>query len=151
MMNDRKRKFAAALRSGASQKEAAIQAGYSEKGAAQAGSRLAKDADVVAELARHEHVEHAKAEAKKKGKPLNLPDLAKMYSDPQGFLLAVMNDPEQDPRLRTDAAKVLMPYFHERKADVGKKVQKNEAAKKVANRFAVATPPRLVANGGKRV
>lgn len=49
-LTSRKRAFVAALREGASKKHAAIAAGYSEKTASAAGSRLAKDPDVVAEL-----------------------------------------------------------------------------------------------------
>ncbi|WP_447733505.1 terminase small subunit [Pseudomonas shirazensis] len=49
-LTSRKRAFVAALREGASKKDAAIAAGYSEKTASAAGSRLAKDPDVVAEL-----------------------------------------------------------------------------------------------------
>lgn len=49
-LTPKKREFIAALRGGASKKDAAIAAGYSEKTASAAGSRLAKDRDVVAEL-----------------------------------------------------------------------------------------------------
>src|SRR5690606_21607763 len=119
---------------GASQTEAAISAGYSEKGATQAGSRLAKDPDVLAEIARKDHVEQAKAQAKDQGKQINLPDLSKMYSDPQDFLKALMNDAGEDMKLRVDAAKALMPFVHQRKGEGGKKEAKQEAAKKVASR-----------------
>lgn len=150
-MTDKKRRFAAALKSGASQTEAAIAAGYSTKGAAQAGSRLAKDPDVIAEIARKEHVEQAKADAKAQGKTINLPDLSKMYSDPQDFLRALMNDASEDMRLRMDAAKTLMPFVHQRKGEGGKKEAKQEAAEKVASRFSPSAPPKLVASGGKRL
>lgn len=150
-LTDKKRRFAAALRSGATNKEAAIAAGYSEKTASQAGSRLAKDSDVLAEVARKEHVEQAKAQARAQGKEVNLPDLGAMYSDPKDFLKALMNDPEEDMRLRTDAAKTLMPFFHARKDAAGKKDAKQAAAESVASRFAPAAPPRLVASGGKKL
>lgn len=150
-MTDKKRRFAAALKSGASNKEAAIEAGYSDKTASAAGSRLAKDPDVIAELARKEHVEQAKVEAKAKGKEINLPDLSKMYSDPLDFLKAVMNDAGEDLRYRVDAAKALMPFIHQRKGEGGKKEAKQEAAEKVASRFSAAAPPRLIAMGGKKL
>ena len=150
-MTDKKRKFAAALKAGASNKEAAIAAGYEERTASQAGSRLAKDPDVIAEMARKEHVEQVKAEAKARGKTLNLPDLGKMYSDPKEFLKALMNDPGEDMKLRQDAAKALMPFFHQRKGEGGKKEAKQEAAEKVASKFSPAAPPKLVAAGGKKV
>jgi len=150
-MTDKKRRFAAALKSGASQTEAAIAAGYSAKGATQAGSRLAKDPDVLAEIVRKDHVEQAKSKAKTEGKPLNLPDLSKMYSDPKDFLKALMNDAGEDMKLRMDAAKTLMPFVHQRKGEGGKKEAKQEAAEKAASRFAPSAPPKLVAAGGKRV
>ena len=44
----------------------------------------------------------------------------------------------------------LMPYVHTKRGEGGKKEQKQEAAQKVASRFAPAAPPRLVAVGGKK-
>lgn len=149
-MTDKKRRFAAALKSGASKKDAAISAGYSDKTASAAGSRLAKDPDVIAELARKEHVEQAKAEAKAQGKEFNLPDLSKMYSDPLDFLKAVMNDAGEDLRYRVDAAKAMMPFVHAKKGEGGKKEQQAEAARKVSGKFASAAPPKLLAINGKR-
>lgn len=125
----KKRKFAEAVRSGMSATRAAITAGYSEKTATQAASRLMKDKDVIAEIGRKEAVNKAKEKAKAEGKPLNLPDLSKLYSDPKDFLLAVMNDGGEEPRYRVDAAKALMPYIHERKGEAGKKAGKEGAAK----------------------
>jgi phage terminase small subunit len=51
-LNQKKKAFADAKRAGKSNRDAAIAAGLSEKTAAQAGSRLAKDPDVIAYLAR---------------------------------------------------------------------------------------------------
>jgi|SRR5690625_315817 len=148
-MTDRKRRFAAALRAGASNKEAAIAAGYSEKTASASGSRLAKDPDVIKEVERKDFVDQAKAEAKAQGKPLNLSDLSKSYDNPRDFLKAVMNDDSEDLRFRIDAAKTLMPYEHERKSEGGKKEAKQAAAKKAASgRLAPSAPPSLkVING----
>ncbi|MBV2181693.1 MAG: terminase small subunit [Castellaniella sp.] len=151
-LTEKKRRFAAAKRSGLSNKEAAILAGCPEKTAAQAGSRMAKDPDVLAAIERTEAVEQVKAEAKSQGREVALPDLGKMYSDPQDFLKAVMNDPEQDAKLRTDAAKALMPYVHQKLGEGGKKDAAAGAAKKAAGgRFGPAAPPKLVASGGKRL
>lgn len=141
---DKKRRFVHALQSGLKGKEAAIAAGYSEKGAAQAASRLMNDPDVLAALDRKEKVNQAKKEAKAQGKAVNLPDLSQMFSDPKEFLRALMNDPGEDMKLRLDAAKVLMPFTHERKGEASKKVSRNEAARQAANRFAVPEPPRRV-------
>jgi phage terminase small subunit len=49
-LTSKKRAFIVAVREGASNKEAAISAGCSEKTASAAGSRLAKDPDVIREL-----------------------------------------------------------------------------------------------------
>ena len=49
-LTSRKRAFIAALREGASNRDAAVAAGYSERTASAAGSRLVKDKDVAAEL-----------------------------------------------------------------------------------------------------
>ncbi|AIO66964.1 hypothetical protein DM82_1134 [Burkholderia oklahomensis] len=73
------------------------------------------------------------------------------FTDPKAFLLAAMNDSRTEPKLRIDAAKALMPFVHKKLGEGGKKEQSAEAAKKAAGRFAPAAPPRLVANGGKKV
>lgn len=134
-LTDKKRRFADALMSGATQKDAAIQAGYSAKTAAQAGSRLAKDVDVLAHIERRGVVAEAKEQAKAEGKPLNIDSLSKLYSDPMDFLRAVMNDGGEDVKLRVDAARVLMPYVHSKPGEKGKKQERQEAAEKVAGRF----------------
>lgn len=150
-LTDKKRRFVQALQSGLSGAKAAVAAGYSEKGASQAASRLMSDADVIAALERKEAVEQAKAEAKAQGKPLSLPDLSKMYSDPQDFLKALMNDAGEDMKLRSDAAKALMPYVHQRLGEGGKKEARQGAAERVGGRFSPSAPPRLVASGGKKI
>lgn len=150
-LTDKKRKFVDALQSGLSGAKAAVAAGYSEKGASQAASRLMNDPDVIAALERRKSVEKAKSEAKAQGKSLNLPDFSKMYSDPAEFLKALMNDAGEDMKLRVDAAKALMPYIHQRKGEGGKKDAKQEAAEKVSGRFGPPSPPKLVAMGGKKV
>lgn len=142
-LTEKKRKFAAALKSGASNKDAAIAAGYSEKSASQAGSRLAIDPDVIAEMERKEAVQKAKAEHK----PLDLSELAGTFKDPKAFLEAMMNDMGEDPKLRLDAAKTLMPYVHARKGELGKKEQADAKSEKIAaGRFSRAAPPQLVVN-----
>lgn len=88
------------------------------------------------------------------GRPKKQPeviDLSVQYDDPEKFLRAVMNDSATDAKLRIDAAKALMPYIHAKKGEGGKKEQKQAEAQKVASRFAAASPPKLVAAGGKKV
>lgn len=53
-----------------------------------------------------------------------------------------MNDSGSDAKLRVDAAKALL----RERAEAGKKELKQEAAKKVASKFAAATPPKLIVN-----
>ncbi len=40
-------------------------------------------------------------------------NLAGAFTDPKTFLLAVMNDPAACVEHRIDAAKALLPYFHD--------------------------------------
>lgn len=153
-LTGKKRLFADAVNAGNSNRDAAIAAGYSAKTASAAGSRLVKDPEVVGYLK-----ERRKAGAKAKptveppSKPAPKFDLAAalQHSDPKVFLVAAMNDLDLDPRQRIDAAKALMPFMHQKLGEGGKKEQKDEAAKKVASRFAPATPPKLVATGGRKV
>lgn len=134
-LTDKKRRFADALKSGASNRDAAIAAGYSEKTAAQSGSRLAKDPDVLAHIGRKEAVVEAQQQAKAEGKPTSLDAISRAYDDPKDFLRAVMNYAGEDMKLRVDAAKVLMPYEHAKPGEVGKKTERQERAEKVASKF----------------
>lgn len=88
------------------------------------------------------------------GRPKKQPEplgLDAQHDDPARFLRAVMNDPSADARLRVDAAKALMPFVHQKLGEGGKKEQRQQAAEKVASRFAPAAPPKLAAVGGKKV
>ncbi len=157
-LTPKKRAFADALRGGASNKKAAIAAGYAASSAAQAGARLAKDPHVLAELARTGFNKNVKSKggAKKQDLLVNPNEAeddepafdlsrALTFSDPKAFLMATMNDFEADAKLRVDAAKALMPFIHPRKGEAGKKVDQQEAAKKASGRFgsSAAPPPPL--------
>jgi phage terminase small subunit len=74
-----------------------------------------------------------------------------IYDEPDKFLKAVMNDSGTDAKLRVDAAKALLSAQVRRAENGGKKQEQADAAKKVASKFATATPPKLVAAGGKKV
>lgn len=89
--------------------------------------------------------------AGRKPKEPDILALAATYSDPKDFLRAVMNDAATDTKHRVAAARALMPFEHQKLGEGGKKEQKNEAAKKVASRFAPGAAPKLVAAGGKKV
>ncbi|MEN5159701.1 terminase small subunit [Achromobacter spanius] len=151
-LTDKKRRFVQALQSGLSGARAAIHAGYSEKGAAVAASRLMKDKDIQETLGRVNQVNKLKEEAAAAGKDVSLPDLGKLYSDPLEFLKAVANDPEQDMKLRVEAAKAWVPYVHGKMGEQGKKDARKQAADKAASggRFAPPPPPthlRVVGKG----
>lgn len=144
-ITQKKKLFAQAKREGKSNTDAAIFAGYSADTAPQAGSRLAKDKDVIGEIGRKEKIEVAKEIAKETGIRLDIPDLGVMYKDPKDFLMAVMNDPESDIKTRSEAAKALMPFIHQKKGETGKKEASEENAKKIASRFSAVAAPKLVA------
>lgn len=163
-LTSKKRLFIDALRTGASKKDAAIAAGYSEKTASAAGSRLAKDADVQTELHKLNALHPVKGGGPRTqpppttSAPVDEPEpagfdlrAALLHSDPRDYLLAVMNDPESEAKLRVDAAKALMPFIHPRKGEGGKKEERQKAAEQAASKFGRQPPPKLVAANGKQV
>lgn len=152
-LTGKKRLFANALLAGNTNKQAALLAGYSAATASAAGSRLAKDADVLAHIAR----KAAKADA---APAPEAPDEAAFdlsqlltHRDPRAFLLAAMNDVELEPKLRIDAAKALMPFEFAKKGESSGKKEEAAAKAKVAaeGKFGRREPPKLVAAGGKPV
>lgn len=155
----KKRLFAEALLAGKSNKLAALAAGYSAASASAAGSRLAKDKDVLAHLAR----KAAKAANKECQPPpeTNVDESATAFDlsaalthrDPRAFLLAAMNDVMLEPKLRIESAKALMPFEFAKKGESSGK--KEEAAAKAkaagAGKFGRREPPKLVAAGGQKL
>lgn len=154
-LTPKKRAFADALRGGASNKDAAIAAGYSASSASAAGSRLAKDPHVLAELAKGIVNKNVKAKSSAKPPKVTEPVLddeddgpsfdlsrALTFTDPKAFLIAAMNDPEAEAKLRVDAAKALMPFMHQRKGETGKKEDKQTAAEQAASgKYGTSKPP----------
>jgi phage terminase small subunit len=138
-LTGKKRLFAEALLAGKSNKMAALAAGYSAASASAAGSRLAKDKDVLAHLQRKAKAVSAAPTAAAGAEPppgsFDL-SLALSHKDPRAFLLAAMNDNLLEPKLRIDAAKALMPFEFAKKGEGGKKEQQADAAKQAgAGRF----------------
>lgn len=166
MLTAQKRKFAIALMSGMSKKDAAIKAGYSEKSARSKGSQLAKDPEVIAFIGRKKkeviethdvptyrqnvYTSGVNAPEKKRiSAPLpEVPFVAGKYDDPLQFLMAVMNDSSEEIDVRKDAAKAMLPYIHPKKGETGKKDARNAAAKATAgaSKFGAMAPPKLVVN-----
>lgn len=162
MLTAQKRKFAVALVSGMSQKDAAIKAGYSEKSARSKGSQLANDPEVIAFIKRKKKEKVEVDDVPTFGKKVNTPAVTDapqqpeensgaigVYEDPLDFLKAVMNNAVEDIDIRKDAAKAMLPYIHSKKGEGGKKDAKQAAAKAVASKFAGMAPPQLVVNNGK--
>ncbi|MCV4343246.1 terminase small subunit [Pseudomonas capsici] len=163
-LTPKKRRFIDAVRGGASNRDAAIAAGCPEKTASSAGSRLAKDPDVVNELHKINALNPVKGGVKQPP-PWEPPEgpsddvepagfdlgAALLHRDPKDFLLAVMNDAGSEPKLRVDAAKALMPFLHPRKGEGGKKEERQKAAVQAASKFTRQAPPRLAAENGKKV
>ena len=128
----KKKAFAQAKHDGADNKEAAIFAGYSPETASQAGSRLAKDPDVIAHIERLKINTEVKAETKPEPRPIITKkdiETAGSRADPLKFLEEIWTDPVEDMKLRMDAAKAALPYFHGKVAEKGKKETKEDAAK----------------------
>lgn len=151
----KQRAFVDAVRGGASNKDAAIAAGYAASSASVAGSRLAKHPNVLAALTSSPINKNVNAVAKPaKAKPPaqdsdesgeeSTFDFSKAmtFTDPKAFLIATMNDYDADAKLRVDAAKALMPFIHPRKGEGGKKEEKESAAKTASKgKFGAAPPP----------
>jgi phage terminase small subunit len=137
-LTNKKRRFVEAKADGASNREAAEAAGYAAASASAAGSRLAKDPDVVAALEKLKAgqnvkgssaaTEPADGQVDGDGEDLTgLPDT----NDPLEWLLALMNEPKAKIFDRRNAAQSALPYFHGKKSGMGKKEQKIEDAAKV--------------------
>lgn len=71
--------------------------------------------------------------------------------DPLQFLLDVMQGKIEPSPDQLKAGIAAAQYVHIKAGEGGKKDAQKEAAKKVANKFAAATPPKLVAAGGKKL
>ncbi|AOA58315.1 terminase small subunit [Acinetobacter larvae] len=140
-LTEKMKKFARAIVDGATNKEAAISAGYAEKTASQQGSKLKNDSEIII------YIEKLKAE--KEGRSLTPSKLQVKpesscendnpfegnyaQDDPLQFLIDVMNDKENEMGLRLHAAKSALPYVHGKVAEKGKKETKEDAAKSTAN------------------
>jgi len=138
---------------GYSNAKAMVAAGYSEKGAAQAGSLLAQRADVQKAIKKAKSARNSKAEIETavRGKPVDK-DMGmprKKYTDPMQFLTDLMNHEGMPMLMRKDAAKDLMAYTHARIGEKGKKESAKDEAHKIArgekgkSKFATQKPPTL--------
>ncbi len=147
-LTGKKKAFADAVLAGKSNKDAAVAAGYSEKTASAAGSRLVKEPDVKAYLDKHRQAPKESGSLPPDEGPKFDLSAALMHSDPMAFLRAAMNDAELDPKQRIEAAKAMLPYTHKRLGEGGKKETRQGEAEKVAGgRFSAGRPPLRVVGG----
>ena len=152
--------FAQAVVDGMSNKDAAISAGYSEKTAMQQGSKLAKQPEVIAYIAKLKADKKLTSKDEKltssKPKPTASVQVVKVEKiesgpeqahgqfvgrdeiaigapeDPLEYLKSVWMDEGQDEELRVACAKAALPYVHGKVADKGKKQTKAEEAQAAA-------------------
>lgn len=140
-LSEKMKKFAQAVVDGLSNKEAAISAGYAEKTASQAGSKLRKDPEIIVHIEKLKADKEGRSLTSEKPKvktantyendnPLGDEDYAK--DDPLQFLIDVMNKSE-DMFMRFNAAKAALPYVHGKVAEKGKKQTQEDEAKAAAN------------------
>lgn len=127
-MNEQKRSFARHLLLGKSNRDAALAAGYKAKSASSQGARLAKDPEILEYVAKL----RAKAERDIGGDVGSEAESQprKQYTDPREYLLSVMNC--GDPKRADNAAAVLMPYEHSKKAQIGIRGQREDEAQELA-------------------
>ena len=148
-LTKKKRTYAEARERGACITDAAKLADCPEKTARQAGSRMEKDGDVIRYRERIrsnkstpdiELVENNTDVGAEENKSEQI--ASGRTDDPIEFLTRQMNDVSEDPKLRQDAAKALLPYKHPRLGERGKKEDKQDKAKQTASKSKFK--PRLV-------
>lgn len=137
MLDPTRQKFVESTLRGNGPKQAAIDAGLSEKTATSAGSRLRKDPKVVAALAAIGFATPGVTDAPPKvaRRDEEMPEdeddpLADLpqTTDSKAFLEAVQSNPKVQLSKRMEAARQLLPYQHARVGEKGKKESKQDAA-----------------------
>lgn len=89
---------------------------------------------------------------KPKPKPVETPPPQVETRDPLEFLLDVMQGKVEATTVQVRAAVAASQYLHAKKGEGGKKEESAGKAKAAASgKFGQAAPPRLVANGGKKL
>lgn len=148
-LTGKKQKFADAVFAGFSNKESAIRAGYSEASAGPAGSRLVKDADIVAYLEKKRAAANVatgtptKAREQAGSKAAPPPPNVSDETDPLEFLRGVMSGRIDANITQVKAATAMLPYSHKRLGETSKKEEKEQAATDAATgRYAPRTGPR---------
>ncbi|MBS7819636.1 hypothetical protein B9T11_07875 [Wohlfahrtiimonas chitiniclastica] len=149
MLSDKKKAFARGILQGLSNKDAAIQAGYSENSAAQQGSRLAKEKEIISYIEQLGSVKEKLNENPADFVPVGTTEQIKRYKDtrdPLQFLLDRMDDEFEEMGTRMEAAKAALPYVHSKKGDIGVKENRANTAEGIAKgggKFSTMKPPTL--------
>lgn len=142
-LTKQQRNYAEARMSGLTIKESALAAGCPAKSASQAGSRLERHPKVIAVLGLLKERESAASPVSGRDTPPpSLHDSDTFMEDPKDVLMKVMNGKGRYTKEEVDAAKSLMPYFHAKLGEAGKKQnQASEAGMVAVGRFSPAPPP----------
>ena len=107
-------------------RQAAISAGYSPNDAASRASKLLTIEAVRREVDRLSALEKNRPDIAATDQPAN------QHTDPLEYMRQVMQDAEEDPRLRLEAAKALASFTIAKPGAQGKKEQQKDAARKAA-------------------
>ena len=137
-LTDNMKAFAHAKVQGKSNKDSALDAGYSEKSAGSKGSQLAKDPEVVAYLAAllNQGGEGVEAfESMPLGEAAINAELEEMESveNSLDFLKSVYKDPRRKLADRITAAKAALPFEHGKVGEKGIKQSRDDEAADVAD------------------
>lgn len=132
-LTEKQRKFVQAKLQGKSNKEAAIEAGYSERSAGMTGSQLMQNPLIKSYLE-----SGIKSDLGDGGTSLPLVASAlalelETIADPLEYLRSVYTDHRQPEKLRIEAAKAALPYVHGKVGDIGKKQSREDEANDIAN------------------
>ena len=133
-------RFVQGMAQGLPQKQAALLAGYAASSAKVTASQLMKRPDIKAAIRK------AKAQAKAAAPttvPVDAihpddhdddsPILKAHYDTPGGLMMDAMNSPRVAFGMRVEIAKQLLPYYHAKIGEKGKKQTANERAGEIAN------------------
>lgn len=147
MLSDKKKAFARGILQGLSNKESAIQAGYSESSASAQGSRLAKEKEIISYIEQLSAVKEKSKVDPAKLVPVGTTEQVKNYGDqidPLEFLLGRVSDTTEEKGVRIECAKIALPYVHSKKGDVGVKEARTNNAHDIAKgggKFSTMKPP----------
>lgn len=149
-LTEMQKAFIAHRIAGLNNTQAAEAAGYTKASAATTAHRLAKDPRVIKALKVAKKGGASVEENVAAGRPITS-NLKAAYDSPKELMEHVMNNPKFPDVIRMGVAKDLLPYYHPKVGEQGKKdKQKDAAANAVSRRAPLGAPPRLgIVQGGK--